>query len=283
MIQKINESLNTGVDVTTEEFYHQIYDMKPAQYKSEIIDKGLFIMIGDERWNIVDIKKKRFAVAQIPVFFINREKDGLEATISVDEVFDGEVYRSTDVKGLDTTVGAKITINSPETPKPVKTEKPKPKFKVMQKVVDILCEKKEHVIRQTDMSETDFENICDFIVNDETCVAIWKGKWSAVGPVNEYISYSNSRETYNSPIGTLVFDANKSYDSTSRYAGFRGTSHTEYTISVGRQQLGSGRTFVGYKRSKPVTAVEAKLNCKLEAIVRRASNVLDIKVGWFSL
>ena len=138
--------------------------------------------------------------------------------------------------------------------------------KIINLVKDVL--KHEHI------SPERLDKLHTAILNNiDAAKKISTAKFPAVGPVNEYIPHQTESSTIElNSDEKLICETTKTYNTTSRYAGFRGQTSYEYRIYLQDSYTRSGKSIGNAYYSKASRTSSnpntAKNECRMEALLR---------------
>ena len=109
--------------------------------------------------------------------------------------------------------------------------------------------------------------------NVDVAKKISTAKFPAVGPVNEYMPHQTESSTIElNSDDKLICETTKTYNTTSRYAGFRGQTSYEYRIYLQDSYTRSGKSIGNSYYSKAsITSSDpnaAKNECRMEALIK---------------
>lgn len=138
------------------------------------------------------------------------------------------------------------------------------------KTIDLM----KDVLKHNNISPERLDKLHTAILhNIDVAKKISTAKFPAAGPVNEYMPHQTETDTIELNNGELLIcETRKTYDTTSRYAGFRGQTSYEYRIYLQDSYSRSGKSIGSAYYSKTSRTNSdpnrAKNECRMEALLQ---------------
>lgn len=133
-------------------------------------------------------------------------------------------------------------------------------------------EKLKDVLKYRNLSEEKIEEFRNAIISDEgTAKTFLSLKFPAAGSVGPDFSYFHDKDIVNlNENEDIILSVSKSYNTTSRYAGSRGTVSTDYDISLKDKRSGKikhlGFSHASNSSFSKMSSSQAKNECIMEAM-----------------